>query len=97
MNVLFYENCKNVSTNSKNCFEKKKVYSSVSMNLRIILKVFQKTDFFSKWLRTITDANTDRNDDRKKDKKRKKTIENKKTVIQNVSKKQKTKNQKLFK
>ena len=67
------------------------------MNLRIVLKIFQKTDFFLKRLRTAIDANTGRNDDKKRDKKRKKTIENKETLIQNVSKKQKTKIQKLFK
>ena len=66
------------------------------MNLRIVLKAFQKIDFFLKQLRTAIDANTDRNDDRKKDKKRKKTTENKKTLIQNISKKQKTKIRKFF-
>ena len=97
MNVLFHENCKSVFIKSENCFEKKNVYSSVSMNLRIVFKTFQKTDFFLKRLRTAIDANTDQNDDRKKNKKCKKTIENKKTFIQNVLKKQKTKNRKLFK
>ena len=97
MNISFHENCKSVSTKSENCFEKKNVYLSVSMDLRTVLKAFQKTDSLSKQLRTTTDANTDRSDDRKKNRKRKKTTENKKTFIQNVSKKQKTKIQKLFK
>ena len=67
------------------------------MDLRIIFKAFQKTDFFLKRLQTAIDANTGRGDDRKKDKRRKKTTENKKTLIQNTSKKQKTKIQKFFK
>ena len=91
MNILFHENYKNISAKSENCFEKKNIYSPASMNLRIVFKIFQKTDFFLKRLRTATDANTDRGDDRKKNKKRKKTIENEKSFIQNVSKKQKTK------
>ena len=57
------------------------------MNLRTVFKTFQKTDFLLKKLWTAIDANTDPNDDRKKNKKRKKTIENKKTLIQNVLKK----------
>ena len=61
------------------------------MNLRIVFKTFQKTDFFSKRLRIAIDANTGRDDDREENKKRKKTIENEKTLIQNVSKKQKQK------
>ena len=76
--LQFYKNCKSVSTKSKNCFEKKNVYSFVSMNLRIVLKILQKTDFFLKRQWTATDANTDQSDDRKKGKKRKKTTENKK-------------------
>ena len=67
------------------------------MNLRTVFKTFQKTDFFSKRLQTAINANTDQSDDKEKNKKRKKTIENKKTLIQNVSKKQKTKTRKLFK
>ena len=96
MNVSFHENCKNVSTKSENCF-KKNVYSLVSMNLRIVFKTFQKTNFFLKRLRIAINANTGRSDDRKKNKKHKKTIENEKTLIQNVLKKQKTKIQKFFK
>ena len=83
--------------NQKTVLKKKNVYSSISMNLRTVFKTFQKTDFLPKQLRTATDANTDRNDDREKDKKRKKTIESKETLIQNVSKKQKTKTQRFFK
>ena len=83
--------------NQKTVLKKKNVYSSVSMNLRTIFKTFQKTDFLLKRLRIAIDANTDRGDDKKKNKKRKKIIENKETLIQNVSKKQKTKIQKLFK
>ena len=97
MNILFHENRKSVSTKSENCFEKKNVYSPVSMNLRIVFKIFQKTDFFSKRLRTAINANTDRNDDRERDRKHKKTVESEKTLIQNVSKKQKAKIRKLFK
>ena len=67
------------------------------MNLRIVFKTFQKTDFFLKQLRIVIDANTGRSDDRKRDKKRKKTVENEETLLQNTSKKQKTKIQKLFK
>ena len=66
VNVSFHENCKNVSTKSKNCFEKKNIYSFISMNLRIIFKTFQKTDFLSKRLRTAIDANTGPSDDKKK-------------------------------
>ena len=83
--------------NQKIVLKKKNIYSSISMNLRTVLKTFQKTDFFSEWLRTAIDANTDRGDDKKGDRKRKKTLENEKTLIQNVLKKQKTKIQKLFK
>ena len=83
--------------NQKTVLKKKNIYSPVSMNLRTVFKTFQKTDFFSKRLRTATDVNTDRGDDRKKDKKRKKTVENEETLIQNISKKQKTKIQRLFK
>ena len=97
MNVLFHENCKSVSAKSENCFEKKNIYSLVSMNLRIVLKTFQKTDPLLKRLRTAIDANTGRSDDKEGGKKRKKTAENKKTLIQNVSKKIKTKTRKLFK
>ena len=97
MNILFHENCKNVSTKSENCFEKKNVYSFVSMDLRTVFKIFQKIDFLLKRLRTAIGANTDRNDDRKKNKKRKKTVKNEETFIQNVSKKQKTKIQRFFK
>ena len=67
------------------------------MNLCIVFKAFQKTDFLLKRLRIAIDTNTDQSDDKEKNKKRKKTIENKKTLIQNVSKKQKTEIQKLFK
>ena len=67
------------------------------MDLRIVFKTFQKTDFFSKRLRTAINANTGRNDDKKGGKKRKKTIENEKTLIQNVSKKQKTKIRRFYK
>ena len=67
------------------------------MNLRIVFKSFQKTDFFSKQLQIAIDANTDQSDDKKRNKKRKKTVENKKTLIQNILKKQKTKIQKFFK
>ena len=66
------------------------------MNLRTVFKTLQKTDFLPKRLRTAIGANTDQSDDKKKNRKRKKTTENKKTFIQNVSKKQKTKIQKLF-
>ena len=97
MNISFHENCKSVSAKSKSCFEKKTIYSSVSMNLRTVFKTFQKTDFFLKRLRITINANTDQSDDKKKDIKRKKTIENEKTLIQNASKKQKTKTRKLFK
>ena len=67
------------------------------MNLRTVFKAFQKTDPLSEQLRTATDANTGRSDDRERDRKRKKTAENKKTFIQNASKKQKTEIRKLFK
>ena len=67
------------------------------MNLRTVFKAFQKTDSLPKRLRTAINANTDRGDDREKNKKRKKTAENKETLIQNVSKKQKTKIRKFFK
>ena len=67
------------------------------MNLRIVFKTFQKTDFLLKRLRTAIDANTGRNDDKKRNKKHKKITENKETLIQNISKKQKTKTQKFFK
>ena len=87
MNISFHKNCKSVSTKSKNCFEKKNVYSPVSMNLRTVFKVFQKTDSLSEQLRTTIGVNTGRSDDKIKNKKRKKTIENKETLIQNVSKK----------
>ena len=83
--------------NQKTVLKKKNVYSFISMNLRTVFKTFQKTDSFLKQLRTATDANTDRSDDRKRSKKRKKTTENKKKLIQNISKKQKTKTRKLFK
>ena len=84
--------------NQKTVLKKKKnVYSSVSMNLRTVFKAFQKTDSLLKQLRTATHANTGRGDDKERGKKRKKTVENKKTFIQNVSKKQKTKTRKLFK
>ena len=82
--------------NQKTVLKKKNVSSPVSMNLRIIFKILQKTDFFLKRLQTAIDANTDQNDDKKRNKKRKKTAESEKTLIQNVSKKQKTKTQKLF-
>ena len=82
--------------NQKTVLKKKNVYSFVSIDLRIVFKTFQKTDSLSKRLRTAIDANTDRSDDREKDKKHKKTIENKKTLIQNVSKKTKNKNPKIF-
>ena len=83
--------------NLKTVLKKKNTYSLVSMNLRTVFKILQKTDFLPKQLRTAIDANTDQNDDKKKNRKRKKTIENKKTFIQNVSKKQKTKTQRFFK
>ena len=83
--------------NQKTVLKKKTIYSFVSMNLRIVFKIFQKTDFFPKRLRTVIDANTGRGDDKKRNKKRKKTAENKKTLIQNILKKQKTKIQKFFK
>ena len=67
------------------------------MNLCTVFKTFQKTDFLLKQLRIAIDANIGQSDDRKRNKKRKKTIKNKETLIQNASKKQKTKNQKLFK
>ena len=67
------------------------------MNLRIVFKILQKTDFFPKRLRTATDANTGRGDDRKGGRKRKKTVENEETFIQNVLKKQKTEIQRFFK
>ena len=67
------------------------------MNLRTVFKTFQKTDPLPERLRTAIGANTDRSDDRKKDKKHKKTIESEETLIQNVSKKQKTKIQRFFK
>ena len=77
-------------------FWKKNVYSPVSTNLRTVFKTFQKTDLLPKRLQTAIDANTGRNDDRKRNKKRKKTTENEKTLIQNVSKKQKNKDSKTF-
>ena len=73
--------------NQKTVLKKKNVYLFVSMNLRIVFKVFQKTDSFSKRLRTAIDANTGRSDDKKKDRKRKKTAESEETFIQNASKK----------
>ena len=97
MNIPFHKNRKSVSTKSENCFEKKNIYSSISMNLRIIFKILQKIDSFPKRLRTAISANTDQSDDKKEDKKRKKTVENEKTFIQNLSKKQKTKIQRFFK
>ena len=83
--------------NQKTVLKKKNVYSSVSMNLRIVLKTLQKTDPLSKQLQTAIGANIDRSDDKEKNKKRKKTIENKETLIQNISKKQKTEIRRLFK
>ena len=51
------------------------------MNLRIVLKIFQKTDFFSKQLQIAINANTGRGDDRKGNRKRKKTVESEETLI----------------
>ena len=76
--------------NQKAVLKKKNAYSPVSIDLRIVFKTFQKTDFLPKRLRTATGANTGRGDDREGDRKRKKTAESEKTLIQNVSKKQKT-------
>ena len=67
------------------------------MNLRTVFKTFQKTDSLPKQLRTTIGANTGRNDDKEKNKKHKKTVENEETIIQNISKKQKTEIQKFFK
>ena len=67
------------------------------MNLRTVFKTFQKIDSLLKRLPTAIDANTGRSDNRKRGKRRKKTVENKKTFIQNVLKKQKTEIQKFFK
>ena len=52
--------------NQKTVLKKKKIYSFVSMNLRIVFKTFQKTDFFLKQLQTAINANTDQSDDKKK-------------------------------
>ena len=52
--------------NQKTVLKKENIYSFVSMNLRIVFKTFQKTDFFSKRLRTAINANTDWSDDKKK-------------------------------
>ena len=73
--------------NQKIVLKKKNVYSFVSMNLRTVFKTFQKTDFLLKRLRTAIDANTDQDDDKEGKKNRKRTVENKKTLIQNVLKK----------
>ena len=54
----------------KTVLKKENVYSFVSMNLCIVLKAFQKIDFFLKRLQTAIDANTDQGDDRKKGKKK---------------------------
>ena len=93
----FMKTAKMFQQNQKTVLKKENAYSSVSMNLRIVFKTFQKTDFLPKRLWTAIGANTGWDDDKKKNKKRKKTAENEETLIQNVLKKQKTKIQKLFK
>ena len=94
MNVSFHENCKDVSTKSENCFEKKNAYSFVSMNLCTVFKTFQKTDSLLKQLRTAIGANTDRGDDKEKDKSIKKQLKMKKSLFKifQKNKKQRFKN-----
>ena len=92
----FMKTAKVFRQNQKTVLKKKNVYSSVSMNLRTVFKIFQKTDSLPKRLWTAIGANTGRGDDRKRGRKRKKTVENEKTLIQNVSKRQKTEIQRFF-
>ena len=82
--------------NQEAVLKKGDVYSSASMDLRTVLKAFQKTDSLPERLRTATGANTGRGDDREGGKKRKKTAESEETLIQNAPKRQKTETRRLF-
>ena len=77
--------------NQKTVLKKKNVYSSVSMNLRTVFKIFQKTDSLPKRLRTATDANIDQSDNKKKIKNIKKQLKTKKRLFKMFQKNKKQK------